>query len=1148
MNETLSTYSFLPWLRQGLANSIKEDDHDPAVILRAGIDVKLNLAVTQPGGSVTTASVTRDIRLYGPGDITGIDSRAIVKTEPLNMITNFEPNYLPYIDFYDEDFPWRYTPARPQKIYEGGGTPASAHEQRLRPWICLVTLSEEEFEDVPVTDGRPLPGFRLKGVNAGDIFPKADDLWAWAHVHVNTDLLDDAALPDDAGADRTLRENIDTVLAGLLEKDPDMAWSRIISPRKLAANTGYHVFLIPSFESGRLAGLGRDLPGDLQATESAWENVGNNEFPYYYRWYFRTGNVGDFEYLVGLLKPMVADKSVGVRDMDVLHIGSNLPDIEDDPGESDESKLLGGVLKLGGALRVPLKEPGPGSPQEETDYYNEVKKYDEWAGNPYPYRFVDGMARRINLADGYTAGDADTGALNTEAGIPQERDQDGQPVDDPDPVITSPLYGRWHALTTRLLYARNGNPLPHGKNWIHELNLDPRFRAAAGFGTNVVQKHQEEYMQAAWEQVGDIVEEHNRMRMAQAAKEVSVRLHIKHLLPLDPEQAIIFTAPVSPRVVYKDLTVYRQVADSVVPPAVLKGPFRRATRRRGRLMGRISFNGGAGPGNLLERINEGMVTAAPPVTDPAGATGLDDIAGSLSPSGIPAFLARWLKKYPWLRFMPLILLILIAIIAAIFSRTPTEIGIPAAVLLALVWLHRKMAEWHRKINASGTIGSEGQTPEAVDRLPKNPGFRITEPGTEMPFAKGNADSAEATAFKAGLKDAYTMLGISFAGPERHKLDLKELAGAMVTSLDPAVTIRARTLASVKIPGRLLDNLYIEEYFTPVLAYPEIDLPMYRPLADISSDLFLPNINKIKENSITLLESNQRFIESYLAGINHEMSRELLWREYPTDQRGTCFRQFWDVSGFLPSTSASEDEIREQLRDIPPMHRWPLRPKPADPLRNRLGRNNHRAQGGGEAQIVLVIRGELLKKYPTAVVYAHKAAWKMDDGVPDFFADREFAELSDTEKSDPPRTKIKTPLFEAKVEPDIYFLGFDLTLTEAMGAESPTSAADNPGWFFIIKERPGEPRFGLDVRSESPGGGSTTIGKWNDLSWSDVRHPGGQPIDDGECIDLQLDIPVAAPGKEDRQASWGPGTNSAELAYILYQVPVLVGIHASRMLP
>ena len=89
----------------------------------------------------------------------------------------------------------------------------------------------------------------------------------------------------------------------------------------------------------------------------------------------------------------------------------------------------------------------------------------------------------------------------------------------------------------------------------------------------------------------------------------------------------------------------------------------------------------------------------------------------------------------------------------------------------------------------------------------------------------------------------------------------------------------------------------------MMVYPEIDDPMYAPLTDLSSEYFLPNIQLLEMNSITLLETNQKFIEAYMVGLNHEFARELLWREYPTDQRGSYFRQFWDVSSFLGSPGA-----------------------------------------------------------------------------------------------------------------------------------------------------------------------------------------------------------------------------------------------------
>ena len=62
---------------------------------------------------------------------------------------------------------------------------------------------------------------------------------------------------------------------------PDTACSRILCPRKLEPKTGYHAFLVPAFESGRLAGLGLDpqplfddAANGLTATSSAWGAYG----------------------------------------------------------------------------------------------------------------------------------------------------------------------------------------------------------------------------------------------------------------------------------------------------------------------------------------------------------------------------------------------------------------------------------------------------------------------------------------------------------------------------------------------------------------------------------------------------------------------------------------------------------------------------------------------------------------------------------------------------------------------------------------------------------------------------------------------------------------------------------------------------------
>ena len=46
----------------------------------------------------------------------------------------------------------------------------------------------------------------------------------------------------------------------------------------------------------------------------------------------------------------------------------------------------------------------------------------------------------------------------------------------------------------------------------------------------------------------------------------------------------------------------------------------------------------------------------------------------------------------------------------------------------------------------------------------------------------------------------------------------------------------------------------------------------------------------------VLRTNWAVVEAVLVGMNHEMARKLLWNGYPTDQRGTYFRTFWDARG------------------------------------------------------------------------------------------------------------------------------------------------------------------------------------------------------------------------------------------------------------
>ena len=599
MSDTKATYSFLSWLRQGIANKIVSGS---ATTTRATIPLKLKITGEGISDSNLEHEIIRKIELYGPGDIIGIDKNAIVKNEPRNKTSNFESNYMPYIEFYDEDFPWRYSPS-------------AVKDGRLMPWLALVVLKETEFKTGKNIQNRPLSFIQVE--NASAVFPPFEQLWAWAHVHVNESVINgDKKIV--ASSESEIKSVIDE-FKKILKKNPDLAYSRIMSPRKLEPNTSYHAFLTPVFETGRLSGLGLDPSGSPSAEFSAWKGTYSGKddeslFPVYHQWSFNTGSLGDFEYLVRLLEPKPIDSRVGVRDMDVQQPGVNVSGILDEE--------LGGILKLGGALRIPVDTLGV---KDQEIFW----KYEKWDQDTYPHDFQTGLASFINLADDYDHKTADQ--ANQDAVIkgldPANND------DDKDPIITAPLYGQWHALVQRLLKDKDGGNLPNDTNWVHQLNLDPRYRASAGFGTGVIQKNQENYMEDAWKQVGDILEANHKIRLAQLAKETSWIWYNKHLQPMvtkNPEKAFLFMAPMHTRVLANNYTVSHTIKESKVPAILTTPAMRRIMRPGSRLMKQLPFDEKIQKTNVIDRINKGDVLPAPLKKVPESIPTLQDLAALLA--------------------------------------------------------------------------------------------------------------------------------------------------------------------------------------------------------------------------------------------------------------------------------------------------------------------------------------------------------------------------------------------------------------------------------------------------------------------------------------------------------------------------------------
>src|SRR4029078_12646963 len=163
--------------------------------------------------------------------------------------------------------------------------------------------------------------------------------------------------------------------------------------------------------------------------------------------------------------------------------------------------------------------------------------------------------------------------------------------DDLDPLITSPLYGRWHALTQRLLTTRTGAAAANTTNWVHRLNLDPRFRIPANFGTEVVQANAEEYMNYAWQQIGDVLRANKTIRPLHFAAAAAGRMFDRHLLTVadQPQRVLSLTAPVAKRILRDGTTVGTLRSASLVPPVLTNTVMRRALRPGARLIRSLPF-------------------------------------------------------------------------------------------------------------------------------------------------------------------------------------------------------------------------------------------------------------------------------------------------------------------------------------------------------------------------------------------------------------------------------------------------------------------------------------------------------------------------------------------------------------------------------
>ena len=133
-------HHFVPWVREGSGCSVLKnaDTLGAGVAGHAVFPVRLRVN--------RSADISISLRLNGPGDVTGLDTRVVIRTDPPHMAQGFEPNYFPAIEFSQPALPWLFT-----------GATGDGCQGRLRPWLCLVVVRKQPGVSLSADRNRPLP-------------------------------------------------------------------------------------------------------------------------------------------------------------------------------------------------------------------------------------------------------------------------------------------------------------------------------------------------------------------------------------------------------------------------------------------------------------------------------------------------------------------------------------------------------------------------------------------------------------------------------------------------------------------------------------------------------------------------------------------------------------------------------------------------------------------------------------------------------------------------------------------------------------------------------------------------------------------------------------------------------------------------------
>ncbi len=1043
----LDHYVFLPHARAGIAAALSTPF---SWTLPARASVEVRVPVLDERGALD-ADMT--VKVYGPADVTGIDASQVIHTFPKADVNNAEVDDLVHIEFDRPDLPWLFTPAGPDA------------QGRLVPWLTLVVAERRHLEW-----GDTRGSLRLARIRR-DQLQSLHDAWAWAHAQV---MGAKAAPPlEQRLSESNARHNL----------------SRLVCPRRLDDHTHYVACLVPTFLAGAQAGLGRGAGAGLASASTlvpAWgskDDFGGGDpfdmvaLPVYYSWSFGTAEDGNFESLARKLLPAVAPPGVGRRRIDASHAWPGLELGAADPGA--EIVVTGPVVS-------------PQSPETAPEQNWPSAEQQRWAPE-----VTAALAVQLNRPD-LQAHAADPGppvvAPPLYGGTHARQTRIEDAVLDAAAAAAQPAWLRElnlnpadrivAGLGTRVVQAEQNDLMRAAWNQMAGLEASNRALRLAQLARHVSASLHRRHLARFSEASLLALTERVHAKLPQAAERSIWSAIRASSLPVSvtsgafrrltrtrgPVVAAAVRNQAQRALAVERLTVRADgmtaswVLDYAAPDGVHGISSSASAMMNDAIAARVRH--GASAASLLQGWQADL--ARPAATERLTLQSMEQMQLAqivdLRQGLLTALADRVLGTMPSARRMEgereaaltgaahLAMLQTLGELALEAGRQTVPVRLADAKRLRLAQAER--ADDPARVLAS--VESLRELAGQVEQFART--HQVDVPAEQL---QRGAERMRALALPMLRVDGPQLLDTlralstklvqqdTFAEPPRAQVQAPALG--LVAKLDPAVTVPARIKArlvggSGHLPAWLRADWFDDGQIEPVMVHPRFRYPMYEPLHRYDREWMVPGLGLIERPDMaTVLQTNNRFIEAYLAGLNHEMARELLWREFPTDQRGTYFSSFWSGAAELLA------DLHEPA--------WQA---------GALGKHVNKALDG---QVVFLVRGDLVRRYPGVVAHTALQVGMDAQNIPLF-------------EAAPPAPA----LFHVFLPPNVLLVGFALTAERLKRS--------NEKIWFTLSENPTEPRFGLDPSRPTPAPTRDNL-IWNDFG---VGQP-GQFLDATRHTDL-----------------------------------------------